>query len=87
MSPSSPTIADSDTRSGSTWSASATLLDREPGLVRELGDRRLAAERLEQLRRRAGSTDSVSPRWAGTRIVRLLSAMARVMPWRIHHVA
>ena len=29
----------------------------------------------------------VSIMWTGTRIVRLWSAMARVIAWRIHHVA
>ena len=38
---------------------------------------------LETLR----SFDIVSIMWTGMRIVRAWSAMARVMAWRIHHVA
>ncbi len=30
---------------------------------------------------------TVSPAWTGRRMVRLVLAMARVMAWRIHHVA
>ena len=33
------------------------------------------------------SFDIVSIMWTGTRMVRAWSAIARVMAWRIHHVA
>ena len=58
-----------------------------PAALGGLFDRRLAAQLLQQLARTLRTRDIVSTMWTGMRIVRLWSATARVMAWRIHQVA
>ena len=48
---------------------------------------RVATEILKQLTLHAASLLMVSTIWTGIRMVRAWSAIARVMAWRIHHVA
>ena len=66
----------------------ARLVDGRARLASGLFDRRLAAQLLEQLPRHvAHAHDMVSTMCTGMRMVRLWSATARVMAWRIHQVA
>ena len=54
---------------------------------RQLGERGRTAELELEAARAFCRRASVSPAWTGSRIVRPVLAMPRVMAWRIHHVA
>jgi hypothetical protein len=64
-----------------------TLSGGQLHALADLLGRRLAAELLHEERDTRSSLFIVSTMCTGTRIVRAWSAIARVIAWRIHHVA
>ncbi len=86
-SPSSRSGSESESGSAAKRSASVTL---SSGISTSLASSESVAGRpyLSSSRERAfWSRASVSPAWTGSRIVRPVLAMPRVIAWRIHHVA
>ncbi len=85
---SSPTGESSDSGSWAMRMDLAHPIGRQADLLGQLLDGRLALELLGHLALHRACTWLIdSTMCTGMRIVRAWSAMARVMAWRIHHVA
>ena len=65
----------------------AGVVERHAGPLGDFFRIRLAAELLDEVGGHRPDRPIVSIMCTGRRIVRLWSAIARVMAWRIHHVA